>query len=218
MTASALAQRSLLNELDAVMLERLLKVLRLAPSEAWMIDAFPELVSPYINTAGELGAVWYDSLAPTASYKAVVAPLPPVQQLKASASWAVYSRGVTLDLLAGSAQRYLFNGSRDTVQLNVSRERGARWDRYASFTACEFCRLMVLDAGKYNSEDSAGFNAHDNCRCMAVPSRSGGEQYSPPSYVEKWQDEYESAKALAGSTDRSDLMRAYRQLAKEGSE
>ena len=196
----------------------------------------PELVAPYESTAGELTALWYGESAPELSYRAVPAALAPVEQLSTSASWALYASGEqALMRLAGTAQRAIFNASRETILGNSNAEAGSTWARHASGTACAFCRMMATRGDVYASEASAvsvvgrgkemsladrkiraaggerrkggqfaaggikmrgtrkaGQKYHDKCHCIAVEVRPG-RSYTPPPYVEKWNEEYKAA-------------------------
>lgn len=129
-----------------------------------MIEAFPEIVTPYVSAAADLGAVWYDSQPSTnARFTATPAELPPVERLQGSASWAlaVGNGEQAIALLTGSAERALFDGLRDTVVDNATREPGARWARHASANACGFCRMLATrhvgkNATFYSSAEAAG--------------------------------------------------------------
>lgn len=203
--------KAILGNLNTVMVAELIHMLTVAPDSKYVVDAFPEVVSPYIGEAADLSVVWYDSMA-TTPYRATPAPLPPVQQLQRSAGWTLAQRA-SVELLTGSAQRYLYNGSRNTVRENVRREPRARFARYASATACRFCQMLTTRDGVY-SEETADFQAHDNCRCLGVPVRPGGS-FDRPAYMDKWQEDYQEAAKLADSTSLPDLMKAYRQMDKE---
>ncbi|ATL64936.1 VG15 protein [Nocardia terpenica] len=205
--------RGVLDDLATVMLSDLADMWAIAPDTAWLFEAFPELVTPYVSTAGELSATWYDSLEPGSAFRATPAELPPEPQLRASLGWAL-SKPSTTELLAGAAQRYLFNGSRDTVRASARAERGASWGRYASASACRFCQVLTTRGHVYRSEHTADFRAHDHCRCIAVPIRPG-QSWQPPDYVQQWTDDYHQAARLAGSTDARELMKAYRQMDRE---
>ncbi|MEU4709504.1 hypothetical protein AB0G00_24070 [Nocardia salmonicida] len=178
-----------------------------------MIEAYPEIVTPHISIAGDVTAGWYEDLNPSSTYRAAPAALPPVEQLHASAGWAM-SQKESLPLLAGSAQRMLFGGSRDTVATNAERE-GTRYARHASANACKFCQILATRNDEYlyssesTAEKSGGKKYHDHCHCIAVPVR-GGSAYKPPDYVEQWSKDYDAAAKAAGTnSDIGAIMRAY---------
>ncbi|MFI1913474.1 hypothetical protein [Nocardia sp. NPDC020380] len=208
--------REVLGDLNTVMVRDIDSMFRAASrkgissAEFWrlIVQAYPEIVAPHMSAAGELAAFYYDSQAPELTFRAAPAPLPATAQLQASARWALKSPAA-VDLLSGSAQRVLFGQARETVSLSAGRERGATWARYASFTACPFCRMNATRGDVYRSEDTADMQFHDNCRCMAVPVRPGGK-YEPPAYVEQWEDEYKAARAAADSGDPNAILSAWR--------
>lgn len=175
---------------------------------AYMRAFYPELANTWYLTAADLSAVWYDEAAAT-SYSASAASAPSVERWQASLGWAL-SNSDALGLLAGSLQRTVFDGARDTTILNVEREPGARWARHASANACEFCRMLATRSAAYLSRDTA-MQSHDNCHCLPVEVRPGGT-YDPPDYVSKWADEYEAARKESGSSDPKRILAAWRQL------
>ena len=121
-------------------------------------DAYSELVLPYSAAASEVGAEWYDSTpSNTAGYAVQQAELPAVERLASSALWALNtSTGeAALSLLGGSGERAIFDGLRDTIDLNVESEPGAMWARHASANACSFCRVMATRGAVYRSKESA---------------------------------------------------------------
>ena len=133
-----------------------------AQFRALLIDAYPEIVTPYVSSAAALGAEWYDSAPSTTDYRAVPAEPVPVERLTQSVMWAlnVGTAETGLSLLTGSASRALFDGLRDTVVENAAAEPGARWARHASANACGFCRMIATrhvgdNATFYRSEASA---------------------------------------------------------------
>lgn len=122
-----------------------------------MVQAVPELVAPYATTAADLSALWYEDSAPELAYRAIVAPPAPVEQLAASTRWALGASGqAALAKMIGTAQRTVFNASRDTIVGNIRLEPGSRWARHASSTACAFCRLMATRGAVYSTEGAAG--------------------------------------------------------------
>jgi hypothetical protein len=111
------------------------------------------------------------------------------------------------DRLAGAAQKWVYDASRDTVVENADAE-GVTWARHAQPGACAFCRLLATREDVYHSAKSAttvigraggargtrkmGDKYHDFCRCKAVPVRAG-TVYVPDAYVADWAQEYEDA-------------------------
>lgn len=180
-----------------------------------LVEAYPEIVTPYVAAAADLGTVWYDETPTTTNYRAVPAEPIPVERLTQSALWAlnVGTAETGLDLLTGSATRAMYDGMRETVVENVTRERGARWYRHASATACGWCRMIATrhvgdGATFYRSAKAAGDGNryHDHCHCMAVMIRPG-QTPELPSYIEQWNDDYLAARK-AGATDPKDIAKA----------
>ncbi|WP_237082979.1 VG15 protein [Mycobacteroides abscessus] len=121
---------------------------------AFITDAYPEAIAPFLSAAALLTAQWYDEQPTSSTYTAAPAELTPAAQLAVSGRWAMLQTA-PLDALTGSAARALFNASRETVLTNVMAEPGARWARHASANACSFCRLMATRGAVYTSEASA---------------------------------------------------------------
>lgn len=215
MTVSAPERRYLLqevvrlaeNELNALWVQ----AARLASSEfaAYMVQAYPVLVDPYIALTGSLAASWFEESNPASSYVAVTAPLTPTGKLEENAEWALKSLGDEgRDNLTYSMNRAVFDGARETTQLNVERT-GSRWAVDARPTACPWCRMMVTRGSVYKSKANALKACHDNGHCIAIEDRLG--TYEPPSHVEKWEVEYLKARANAGSGDPKAIQAAWRQ-------
>jgi len=159
-----------------------------------IVEAYPELIDPFIAAAGQLSAEWYSSLAPTAPFAVEVAPPPPRNSLIANANWAL-TQFDPAGALSGAAERQVFTTSRDTVVSNASRER-VRYARYASANACTWCRVLATREAVYFTAESA-VKGHDNCHCIAVPERAGNA-YVPPDYVNRWRDDYNAARDEVG--------------------
>jgi hypothetical protein len=189
---------------------------------AAMETTYPATIGPFLAASGRLGAQWYHLSAPHAGFAVAPAPTPPPEQLAASVRWAFGAPTETdtdtkprnpFEALSQSTERHVYDANRDTVVLNANREK-VMYARYASTTACAFCRLLatrdtlysdkgvVTDpttgkqklvvvgrSGRPRGTRAMGTDYHDNCKCLAVPVRPG-EVYHPPSYVDKWRDEY----------------------------
>lgn len=158
--------RAALGDLNALMQSDLLALWRAVDGQdvEFLREALqaelPGVVDPYLAAAGDVTADWYQDLSPTSTYVATPAPLPPQDQLETTARWAAgtvltATEVSPLDLLAGAMQRALFGASRRTVVDNAEAEPGAKWARYASANACEFCRMLATRGAVYASEESA---------------------------------------------------------------
>lgn len=68
-----------------------------------------------------------------------------------------------------SAMRHTLNGGRDTILATTRADkRAAGWQRVTSGNTCAFC-AMLASRGAVYSEDSADFESHDGCGCVAEP-------------------------------------------------
>lgn len=122
---------------------------------AFITEAWPELVRPFIDVAAELTAQWYDE-QPTTNTVFVPQPadVPPDEQLAVNGRWAM-GEDDPAGALGESGERAIFNASRETVLDNVIREDGARWVREARPGACPFCKMLTTRADVYYTERSA---------------------------------------------------------------
>lgn len=217
---SLLVDVSTLGQRDLAQVWRQIEDMDARAASEVLLAATPEIADQYSTVAGVLSAEFYDSRIPDSSFRAVAAAPPPAGQVEGSTRWALSSlyrdtSATPLDLLAGSLQRMVFGTSRRTMLDNANREPGSTWARYASSTACGFCRMLATRGNAYTSKSAAvgadkRSTYHDNCRCMAVCVRAG-DSYEPPSYVEKWEAEYtaaakKSATGKRGGIDFDSLM------------
>lgn len=138
-------------------------------------DGYPGIVDPYHQLAAEMAADWFEQSDDNSDYIASVAdPLEP-DRLAGSVEWALHvgEGAAGLALLAGSLQRCVFDGARDTTILNTANTR-ARWAVMASPDCCDYCSMLGARGAVYASQETAeaaiaGF--HDNCKCVAVEDR-----------------------------------------------
>jgi hypothetical protein len=176
----------------------------------FIVQAYPIVVDPYVDMAANLAATWFELSDPTSRYRAVTAPPPPVEKLAKNAEWALKSLGDQGRVnLEGSLNRSVFDGARDTTRINVERT-GSRWAIDARPTACPWCRMMATRGAVYRKKATALAACHDNGHCVAIEDRTG--DYEPPAHIEKWEDEYDKARANAGSGDPKQIQAAWRQL------
>jgi len=159
------------------------------------LEVYPQLLDPYLAASAQLTAEWYHNLAPDRGFAVEPTGLPNRGVLVANANWALTQPDPVL-AIGGAAERQVFKTSRDTVMLNAEREN-VRFARYASATACGWCRVLATRGAVYRSAENA-VKGHDNCHCIAVPERAGNP-YVPPDYVAGWLDEYNTARAEVGS-------------------
>ncbi len=132
---------------------------QLEPAEqyAFITDAYPDLLLPYLVAVGEVSAQFYAE-QPTTDDPALFVPepavLPEAEALAITGRWALTTNDPLASLIA-AATKALYDQSRDTVLDNVERE-GVKWARYASSTACGFCRMLATRGAVYTSEAAAG--------------------------------------------------------------
>lgn len=70
---------------------------------------------------------------------------------------------------SGAVARHVLTGGRDTLIRSTGSDRRARgWQRVTGGEACDFC-TMLAERGAVYSDDTADFQAHDHCSCMAEP-------------------------------------------------
>lgn len=96
-------------------------------------------------------------------------------------------------LVAGSAARHVSEGGWNTIQETVRvDERAAGWARAASANACAFCALLASRGPVYR-EETADFDAHDNCSCGIEPVFDR-DQYEWPPNSREYLDAYRAAR------------------------
>lgn len=176
----------------------------------YVVGAYPLVADPYIDMSANLAATWFELSDEASTYRAVTAPVPPVEQLHANARWALKADGLQgRTNLSGSLNRAVFDGARETTRLNVERT-GSKWAVDARPTACPWCRMMATRGAVYKTEATALKACHDNGHCIAIEDRTG--DYEPPAHIQQWEDEYQKARANAGSGDPRQIQAAWRQL------
>lgn len=147
-------------------------------------QGIPEIVRPMAQAAATVTSQWYDELAPDLKFEAKPVVKLPVERIDKTVDWALYAPttkkvepagllfrepgngepsglavwevapDVTLNRLAGSTKRMVYDASRDTVLSNAI-EEGVRWARVAQPDACAFCRLLASRQAVYRTEADA---------------------------------------------------------------
>jgi len=144
-------------ELGSEIAELLARIagLTLPEQMAYITAAYPDVVTPYLAASNDLTQVWYEAQpVATPGFDTVAAPLAEVEGLAISGRWSL-TQGKPVEALQGSATRAVFDQSRRTITDNVESEPGARWARYASANACNFCKMLATRGAVYTSEASA---------------------------------------------------------------
>jgi hypothetical protein len=152
-----------------------------------LMQALPELVGAYGSAAATLGADWYDDLRDTAAprarrFRAAPAGLPDADRTDALARWGVEplfkatgpemaaAATTALSNVGGGLQRILANAARATVITSTGNDPAAQgWSRSTS-GGCDFCKMLAGRGAVYRTVDTADFEAHDRCHCIAVPA------------------------------------------------
>jgi hypothetical protein len=124
---------------------------------AYVTQAFPQIVDPYHQMAAQTAATIFEEDFPkqAAAAPVLVADPLPVEQLAASAQWALTADGAdAIDRMTGTAQRAIYNGDRETTVTNAESRR-MRYVRVARPDACAFCKMLSARtvAGSYYSGD-----------------------------------------------------------------
>lgn len=163
-----------------------------------LAEQVPQLAQQSNAAAAAVTAQWYDELAPDQPYIAEVPNLDtllPTEKVVKSISWAV-NTATTVDTalaqLQKSVQRMVYDGSRDTVVWNATKE-GVKYVRHANYAGvCNWCLVMATKGAIYKSA-AAAVAGHDNCKCFAVPLRKG-VHYEPPAEVKAAEKKYVAAR------------------------
>lgn len=200
--------QSIVANLAAVAVARVGALVAGTQDSSVLQDAYPQLIDPFIGASGQLAAEWYQSLDPESTFAVEVDEHPALPVLQTNVRWALTQPDLA-SALSGSAERQVFTSTRNTLVRNASREH-VRYARYASATACSWCRVLATRDPVYHSAENA-VKGHDNCHCIAVPVR-GGDTYTPPDYVHQWLDEYNAARDEVGG-NLNDIVNHMRRMA-----
>lgn len=142
-----------------------------------LIIAIPKLVAIYGAAAATVGADWYADLRDAAGVRGrftpVTAELPGTDRTDALARWGVGplfsgepDHATAKTRLEGGLQRIIANADRETITVSSAEDRRSTgWTRSTS-GGCDFCEeLAAIEWGQKVPD----FEAHDHCRCLAVP-------------------------------------------------
>jgi hypothetical protein len=138
------------------------------------------------------------------------APLPDVKRVDRSIGWA--TKGLWSQEPDVASARELVTGVTDSLMLDAGRNtivdtvradpRAQAWARVPEPGCCYFCAMLATRGAVYK-EDTAGFQAHNKCRCHVEPVFTA---YEPTAQIREWQALYRSATA----GHRGDLLNAFR--------
>lgn len=137
-----------------------------------LVRFFPELVTAYGDTAGVIGADWYDEVrraqrqgVSAQQFRAVIAMPAPTEQSIASAKWALGSLFdeqadslLTLSKLQGTLQRLVSQPFRDSIWYAAASDpvRTGVLRMPSGRETCKFC-VMIASRGPVYSVSASGF-------------------------------------------------------------
>lgn len=93
-------------------------------------------------------------------------------------------------VMAGAAMRLVMNGARQAVLQAVDADaKAVAWMRVTAADPCAFCAMLASRGPVYRTEQSAGFQAHSRCRCVAaaVFSRADARALRDSDLYRQWQ-------------------------------
>lgn len=125
-------------------------------------------------------------------------------------------RGQTLARVSGTVSRHALNGGRDTIVGSAAADpQAVGWQRVTSGKPCPFCVMLSSRGPVYRGQQTAGFQAHDHCACMAEPSYQRGD-WNPQNrehqdlYNRAQREAFESGDLARGTSN--DALNALRRL------
>lgn len=100
------------------------------------------------------------------------------------------ARATTFVRASGAVTRHIIDGGRQTILDSVAADKEAiGWARVTDGDPCYFCLTLASRGAVYKSEQSASFEAHDHCACIAMPVYDGTEIPG----LDKWKQIYNDA-------------------------
>jgi hypothetical protein len=151
----------------------------------------PAVSDSFANVASVISADSYNksrTLArPPSEFKATPKKADTNQAMNAAIGFGIaqLTRGTDYDVfqstLAGSVQRLVLDGDRETIELNIVVDPdGTRYERVPSPGACAFCMTMAAVAEVQRSDYFEGY--HNYCRCTLNPIFTGQSPTELPEY------------------------------------
>lgn len=175
-------------------------------------QASQSAISYYMESRGEAGV--------RGLYVPRAAPEAPRELVETTAQVTgprVYGRGVSAGvpetqarqnagvLVAGNMARIVLDAGRQTILDAVEEDREAiGWARIGDANPCAFC-AMLISRGPVFSEETAKFQAHPHCACIAAPVWSRDEAWLGHS-----RDLYEQWKRITKGLSGAEARRAWR--------
>jgi hypothetical protein len=108
-------------------------------------------------------------------------------------------------VMSGAASRLISNGARQAVLASVQADPEAvAWMRVTAANPCAWCAMLATRVD-YKSQASAGFKAHNHCRCAAAPifSRQDAQALLDDGLYQQWQQ-------VTRGLHKKDALRAWR--------
>lgn len=164
-----------------------------------------DLVDYYGGLAAAGAADWYDEMraASRATGRYTARPVVPLvrEQVEANVRWSVAPMfdataprpGDALARLSGSLQKLTAEADRVTVLEAARRDPvRVRWARSARPSCCAFCAMLASRGAKYANEQTASFESHAHCFCIALPLFTADDR--PPEISQQFGSEYGAAR------------------------
>lgn len=108
--------------------------------------------------------------------------------------------------LSGAASRIALDAGRQTILDAVDEDREAiGWIRITDAKPCAFCSMLASRGPSYLSQETASFQAHAHCACIAAPVFSRDEAWLGHS-----EDLYQQWKTVTAGESGKDALRAWR--------
>lgn len=188
-----------------------------------LVDAALPLVRAHHRISSSLAAAYYPVFRTAERVGAEATPRPagPINQERVVAALHVTGRVTTgkailagqspqaamqtaLVRTSGTVTRHVLQGGRDTLVLSSGEDRQAQgWARVTSGTPCAFCAMVASRGAAFAGADTAEFQAHDHCACMAEPAYEGS---APPGRASEFRELWD--KHAAGENPFQSFRRA----------
>lgn len=180
-----------------------------------LLELVPGVVDQYGQTAGTLGADFYDTARSAAqapgNFRARVVP-PSIDAAYSSArrlagwlftddrSGALPGLDAIVDRLVKQSERLTITAAADQETVRFARVPG-------NAQPCDFCAMLAGRGFKYSSADAAGesWDYHSNCGCQVVPSWDKGSiaGYDPERYNAQYREAVDEGRLDLGQLARS---------------
>lgn len=195
-------------------------------SQVWrrLLDALRVLISGFRGRSSRAAVNYYLNARSQARAPGLLvpkmAPDPPAELVEVTAQVTgarAYGRSLTSGMtveqarrnagvqLSGAASRIVLDAGRQTILDAVDEDREAiGWIRITDAKPCAFC-AMLASRGPVYQEDTASFQAHPHCACIAAPVFSRHEAWLGHS-----EDLYQQWKKVTAGESGKDALRAWR--------